>query len=77
MALVEPVTKDAKIAAKASKPESEKPTGERKEIKEEKKEDKKAALFQRVALAQGTPLPEGYRKPKEGIVRPNDASGKL
>ena len=66
--------KDAQVAAKATKPDSEKATP-RQEIKEEKKEEKKAALFQRVALSQGTPLPEGYNARKEGIVRPNDASG--
>ena len=80
--------KDAAVVAKAGVPESEKATGARKELKEEHdepkaekkkeaKEEKKAALFQRLALAQGTPLPEGYRKSKDGIVRPNDASGKV
>lgn len=80
--------KDAAIVAKAGVPESEKAAGARKEIKEEKeeakvekkteaKEAKKAALFQRVALAQGTPLPIGYRKPKDGIVRPTDAGGRI
>ena len=69
--------KDAAIAATAGVPESEKATGARKELDlGEAKEGKKAALFQRVALSQSPTLPEGYKTPKGGIVRPNDASGR-
>lgn len=73
----ETAAKDAAIAATAGVPESEKATGARqeakKEVKEEKKPEKKAALFQRFALSQG--LPEPHVKSKDGVARPNDASG--
>jgi len=69
----ETAAKDAAIAATAGVPESEKATGARQEAKEEKKPEKKAALFQRFALSQG--LPEAHIKSKDGVARPNDASG--